>query len=236
MTYHKKKRFWYLSNILFIAGLLSITLVTYFLIQSIRETFYQNNFEHQYTFLSLEEDGDVYPIQVFHGVKVNTFVQGEEESDKKSGNIIFEVKDEPEAELKGYQVDSDHEGMSAFTNAIQYKVMVDQEKGKESFIVAMKMTPPSKIIKSEPVKYRTYSINENGVITESNFTTDTKSKLETQWIRGLSGEKAGYYSNLPYQKGGSVSLICLALFGIVSSVGGIWLRRGFLNSERDQAA
>ena len=228
-----KKRFRYISYILFIAGVLSIALVAYFLVQSLRETFYQNRFDKQYDFISLEEDGDVYPIQVFHGVKLNTFV---EEEGKKKGHIIFEIKDEKEAELKGFDVTSDAKGMNEFSEAIQYKEMVEKETGKESFIVAIRLSPPTEKINSNPINYRTYSINENGVIKESNFTTKTKSKLETQWIRGLAGERVGYYSNLPYQKGGAVTLISLLLFGVSSGLGGIWLRRGILAAERKQAA
>ena len=146
------------------------------------------------------------------------------------------MKDEPKAELKGFKIHSGQEGMSAFADAIQYKLVVEKETGEESFIVALKMTPPSEKINSNPIKYRTYSMNENGVITESDFTRDTKSKLETQWIRGLSGGKYGYYSNLPYQKGSFVTLLSLALFGIVSIIGGVWLRRKVLVMERNQAA
>jgi hypothetical protein len=228
-----RKRFRYISYILFITGFLSVTLVTYFLFQSLRETIYQNGFEKQYGFISLVEDGDVYPIQVFHGVKLNTFVEGEGE---KEGSIIFEIKDEPEAKLKGFTIGSDPKGMSDFNDAIQYKVMVEKETGKESFIVAMRTSPPPGENRSNPTTYRTYSINENGVVKESNFTTDTKSKLETQWIRGISGEKSGYYTNLPYQKGGTVTLIFLFLFGVVSGMAGVWLRKSNLIAGRNQAA
>lgn len=236
MTINKKKRLLYVSSFLFMAGIFVLTLVAYFLIQSIRESFYQNSFEKQYEFISLEEDGDVYPVQVFHGVKVNTFLQEEEETGKKSGKIIFEVKDEPEAELKGFNSLSEPQGMSAFANAIQYKKMVEYETGKKSFIIAMRMTPRSENLNTAPIKYRTYSINENGVIRESNFTTGTKSKMETQWIRGLSGEKRGYYTNLPYQKGGTLSLISLNLVGILFLIGGVRFRRRVLLTEREEAA
>lgn len=236
MTNYTKKRFRYLSGLLFVIGLLVFMLVAYFLIQSVRETFYQSRFESKYEFISLEEDGEVDPVQVFHGVKVNTFVQDEEDSDKKTGNIIFEVKDEPEAKLKGFKVNSDPKGMSAFTDAIQYKVMVEKETGKESFIVAMKTSPQSEMINSKPAKYRTYSINENGIIKKNNFTLNTKSKMETQWIRGLSGKKYGYYTNLPYQKGGGLTLIATAILGIFLVSGGLWFRRKAKMIERDQAA
>lgn len=236
MMINKKKRLLYLSHFLFILGFIAMTLVAYFLIQSIKESFYQNRFEDQYEYISLEEDGDVYPIQVFHGVKLNTFIEGEGESGQMDGEIIFEIKDEPEAELKGFTIGSDPKGMSEFADAIQYKKLVEKETGKESFIVAMRTSHPTDVITSNPIRYRTYSINENGVVKESNFTTDTKSKLETQWIRGLTDEKMGYYSNLPYQKGGMVTLIFLLLFGVVSGIGGVWLRRGVLSAERNQAA
>lgn len=231
----KKKRLMYLSHFLFIVGFLLISMVAYFLIQSIRETFYQHHFEHQYDFVSLKEDGDVYPVQVFHGVKVNTFLE-EEESGESSGNIVFEVKDELEAGLKGYNIKSDPQGMSAFEEAIQYKMVVEKETEKESFIIAMRMTPESEKQNSKMIKYRTYHINENGVIKKRNFTIDTKSKLETQWIRGLSGKEYGYYTNLPYQKGGTLSLVTLTLLGCLFIIGGILLRRRVLLIESDQAA
>ncbi|MFI8577820.1 hypothetical protein ACIGEL_19195 [Rossellomorea aquimaris] len=236
MTNYTKKRFRYLSGLLFVIGLLVFMLVAYFLIQSVRETFYQSRFESKYEFISLEEDGEVDPVQVFHGVKVNTFVQDEEDSDKKTGNIIFEVKDVPEAKLKGFKVHSDPKGMGAFTDAIQYKVMVEKETGKESFIVAMKTSPQSEMINSKPAKYRTYSVNENGIIKKNNFTLNTKSKMETQWIRGLSGKKHGYYTNLPYQKGGGLTLMATAILGILLVIGGIWFRRKAKMIESGQAA
>ncbi|MGG1630846.1 hypothetical protein [Rossellomorea sp. NRS-1567] len=236
MTDNKNNRYLYLSHFLFILGLLLITLVAYFLIQSIRETFYQNRFEKQYDFISLVEDGEIDPVQVFHGVKVNTFLQGEEESDKQSGNIIFEVKDETEVRFKGGKVHSTQKGMSAFVDVIQYKVMVEKGKGSKSFIIVMRMTPMSEKLSSTPIKYRTYSINENGVISKSDFTTDTKSKLETQWIKGLFGENHGYYTNLPYQKGGTISLLFLTLIGILSMIGGVWFRRRGLFADGEKAA
>ncbi len=205
-----------------------MTLVAYFLVQSIRESFYQNRFENQYEFISLEEDGVVDPVQVFHGVKVNTFVE------KESGNILFEVKDEPLAELKGFKIPADPEGMGDFAEAIQYQKVVENEK--EFFIVAMQTTPNAEVLNAKPIKYRTYHINENGVVKESNFTIDTKSKLETQWIRGLLGEKHGYYTNLPYQKGGGISLVFLAFLGGIFFLGGVWLRRRVIRTEREQAA
>ncbi|MCC5803848.1 hypothetical protein [Rossellomorea vietnamensis] len=235
MTIDKKKRMLYVSYFLFVTGVVAMALVAYFFIQSIRESFYQNRFENQYEYISLEEDGDVYPVQVFHGVKVSTFLE-EEDSGKKSGNILFEVKDEPEAELKGFKVQSDPQGMSSFKEAIQYKVVEEEETKKESFIIAMRMTPESGNLNGKPVKYRTYRVNENGVIKKRTFTLDTKSKLDTQWIRGLSGETHGYYTDLPYQKGGTLSLIILTLMGCLFIMGGVVLRRKCLPVERDQAA
>ncbi|UXH43323.1 hypothetical protein N5C46_16725 [Rossellomorea vietnamensis] len=221
-----KKRLLYVSHFIFIVGLLILTLAAYFVLQSIRETFYQSRFDQQYEFRSLEEDGEVYPVQVFHGVKVNTFL---EEKDGPDRAIILEVKDEPEAKMKGFKVESDAEEMSAFTDAIQYKVMVDKKTGKESFIMALRLTPESK-------QFRTYHVNENGVIKVSNFGVNRKSKMETQWIRGLSGEKYGYYTNLPYQKGSTLSLIALTLIGISCVIGGRGLRRRALEKERGDAA
>ncbi|CAN7193245.1 hypothetical protein [Rossellomorea sp. LjRoot5] len=235
MMINKKKRMLYASYFLFITGFVAMTLVAYFFIQSIRESFYQNRFEDQYESISLEEDGDVYPVQVFHGVKVSTFLE-EEDSGKKSGTILFEVKDEPEAELKGFKVQSDPQGMSAYKEAIQYKVVEEKETKKESFIIAMRLTPEAGNLKGKPVKYRTYRVNENGVIKKRTFTLDTKSKLDTQWIRRLSGEKHGYYTDLPYQKGGTLSLIALTLMGCLFIIGAMWLRRRVLPIERDQAA
>ncbi|UTE77509.1 hypothetical protein [Rossellomorea sp. KS-H15a] len=220
------KRQLYLSGILTIVGLLMILLAAYFLIQSMRETLYQNHFDKQYEFLSLKEDGVVDPVQVFHGVKLNTFL--------KKGNIIFEIKDEQEATWKGVKVNPDTDGMKAFNEVIQYKVMVDKETGKESFIIAMQTNPGAK--GSAPVKFRTYSINENGVIKKSDFTNETKSKQETQWIKGLSHETYGYYSNLPYQTGGATSLVVLILLGVASLTGGIFLGRKVLKKEKGEAA
>jgi hypothetical protein len=230
-----KKRLLYVSHFLFILGILIITLVAYFVLQSIRETVYQYRFDQQYEFRSLEEEGEVYPIQVFHGVKLNTFADGEGKEGKKVGNIIFEIKDETEAKLKGVNIGSDLKGMSDLKEVIQYKVMVEKETGQESFIVAMRTSSPLQVIRSAPIKYRTYNINENGVIKESNFTADTKSKMETQWIRGLKDEKSGYYSSLPYQENGVFTLIFLLFFGVILGIGGFWLRRS-RNYGKDQAA
>jgi hypothetical protein len=62
------------------------------------------------------------------------------------------------------------------------------------------------------------------VIKQSNFTLGTKSKIETQWIKGLSGESHGYYTNLPHQQGGAVALLFLSLLGILFILGGLWIR------------
>ncbi|WP_201716723.1 hypothetical protein [Rossellomorea arthrocnemi] len=231
MNFSKTKRLIYASGLLSIIGLILLSIVLYFLVQSVRETFYQNTFEKDYEYSSLKEDGVVDPVQVFHGVKLNTFLEEDEESGKKSGNILFEVKDEPEAKLKGFHVDSGREGMGAFDEAIQYKVMVEKETGKESFIIALKKTPDS-----EPAKYKTFSINENGVIKASEFTLGTKDELETQWIKGLSDETHGYYTDLPYQKGGTISLVTLTFLGILSLTGARWLRRRSAAVEAGEAA
>ncbi|MBN8193847.1 hypothetical protein JI667_16985 [Bacillus sp. NTK074B] len=231
MNVSKPKRLIYASALLSIVGLLMFSIVLYFLVQSVRETFYQNKYENDYEYRSLKKDGVVDSVQVFHGVKLNTFLEEDEESGKKSGNILFEVKDEPEATLKGFQVDSGREDMGAFDEAIQYKVMVEKETGRESFIVTLKKSP-----NSEHAKYKTFSINENGVIKTSEFTPATKNKLETQWIKGLSDETHGYYTDLPYQKGGWVSLIALAFLGILSMIGAMWFRRRSAAAETGEAA
>ncbi len=215
-----KKRFMYISGLFLGIGFLALTLVVYFVIQSVRETFYQNAFDDRYEFISLEENGETDPVQVFHGVKLNTFLEDEEEAGKKKGNVIFEVKDEPEVTLKGRKLHLEQKGMDVFSDEIQYKALVDNETGEESFIIAIKMTSEG----AATTKYRTYSINENGVIKKSNFTLNTKSKLETQWIKGLSGGAYGYYTNLPHQQGGVVSLLFLSLLGILFILGGLWIR------------
>jgi hypothetical protein len=220
MTDFRKKRFWYISGLCLAIGFIAIVLVAYFVIQSVRETFYQNAFDDRYEFVSLEEEGEIDPVQVFHGVKLNTFLKGEGETGKEKENVVFEVKDEPVAILKGMNLHSDGKGMGVFVDGIQYKLMVDNETGKESFIIAMKISSEQ----ASSNKFRTYRINENGVIKKSNFTLDTKSKMETQWIRELSGETHGYYTDLPHQQGGAVSLLFLSLLGILFILGGVWVR------------
>ncbi|MBW3110240.1 hypothetical protein KYJ26_00080 [Bacillus sp. MCCB 382] len=232
MTHSNKKRFQYMSIIFIIAGVLSITLVAYFLIQTIRESFYQSHFDKRYEFISLEEDGIIDPVQVFHGVKLNTFMEDLKENSQKKPDLIFEVKDEQVVALKGRELHSKEEGMSVFADMIQYKTMVDNQTGKESFIVAMQMNSPG----SAPAKYRTYSINENGVIKKSDFTLKTKSKMETQWIRGLSGESHGYYTNLPHQKGSTMSLIFLTIIGIALILVGLWIKKWKPNNDKGTGA
>ena len=166
---NKKKRFLYISGICFAIGFLAFALVAYFLVQSVRETFYQNAFDNRYQFISLAKEGVIDPVQVFHGVKLNTFLENQGGTGKKKGNIVFEVKDEKAAALKGMNLHSDGKGMEVFSEGIQYKVMVDNETGKESFIIAMKTTSEQ----ASTNKYRTYQINENGVIKKSNFTLST---------------------------------------------------------------
>jgi hypothetical protein len=232
---NKKKRYISISYLFFLTGFIVMSIVAYFLIQTMRESLYQDRFDNQYEFISLKEENVIDPVQVFHGVKLNTFHK-EDESNKGSGTIIFEIKDEIEAELKEVNLDSDHEGMSAFHEAILYKKMKETNTGKESFIIAMQLPPETEKLESSSGKFRTYMINENGVIKESQFSVNTKSKQETQWIRGLSGETYGYYTDLPYQKGGYTSLIFLGVFGIIMIIGGIWTRRIVSLTEKGEAA
>ncbi|PFA66806.1 hypothetical protein CN378_12980 [Bacillus sp. AFS015802] len=232
MTHSKKKRFQYISILSIAAGVLSITLVAYFFIQTIRESFYQSHFDKRYEFISLEEDGIIDPVQVFHGVKLNTFEENLKENSRKKPDVIFEVKDEQVVALKGRELHSKGEGMRVFADMIQYKTMVDNQTGKESFIIAMQLNSPNEIQGSAPAKYRTYSINENGVIKKSDFTLKTKSKMETQWIRGLSGESYGYYTNLPHQKGSTTSMIFLSVIGIALLLAGIWIRKWKRNNDK----
>ncbi|MGG4167079.1 hypothetical protein ABEW00_06300 [Rossellomorea vietnamensis] len=207
-----------------------MSIVAYFLIQTLRETFYQNAFDKNYEFISLEEDGIVDTVQVFHGVKINTFVQNEE----KPSAIILELNDEKEAKLKGHKVNPAIEGMQAYSAAVSYKRMKNIESGKEQFIVGLQ-TSPEKEDGSEAT-YTTYSINENGIVKKSHFTTETKSKLETQWIRGISEETHGYYTDLPYQDGAKGSLLFLSLIGVLLIISGFWVSKSIIAQQKEAAA
>ncbi|NMH67656.1 hypothetical protein HF072_02485 [Bacillus sp. RO3] len=228
----KKQKIWLkISGAIFIVGIVLMMIAAYFLIQSIRESFYQSSFEKRYEFTSLQEDGSVDTVQVFHGVKINTYV--EEESDPPT--IILEINDEEEAELKGYEINvDDEEGMKAFSGGIQYKLVTDTTSGKEEFIVSLLTSPANESESS--ATYRTYTINENGIVKKSDFTTESKSKLETQWIRGISKDTHGYYTDLPYQDGGTSSLWFLSFMGLLFMTGGFWLGRTLLINKSGAAA
>ncbi|WP_044339944.1 hypothetical protein [Rossellomorea aquimaris] len=226
----KRKKFLFISASLVIIGIIIILLVTYFLIQSVRESFYQNAFDKRYDFVSLQEDGMIDAVQVFHGVKLNTYV----ESESNPSTIILEINDEVEAKLKGHKVNPEEEGMKPYSGVIQYKVMKDKQTGKEEFIVSLDTTPVKE--NNSITKFRTYTINENGIVKKSNFTEDTKSKLETQWIKGISDETHGYYTDLPYQDEGRSSLFFLSLLGLLCIAGGIWLGKSILINEKGAAA
>lgn len=227
---NKRQKLWLkISGSFFIIGLVIMVIAAYFLIQSVRENFYQKAFDKRYDLTSLEEEGMIDAVQVFHGVKINTFVQNE--SDPPT--IILEINDEEEAKLKGYKVNPDEKGMKPYSDVIIYKLMTDKQTGKEEFIVSLQTTPASE--NEASAKYRTYTINENGIIKKSDFTSDTKSKLETQWIRGISKETQGYYTDLPYQDGGATSLLFLSLLGALLMAGAFWLGRSILIKEKGAA-
>ncbi|MGM0853914.1 MAG: hypothetical protein ACQEWI_15105 [Bacillota bacterium] len=230
MNHIKRNKFLFISAFLMIIGIIIFLLVTYFLIQSVRETFYQSAFDKRYDFVSLQEEGMVDAVQVFHGVKLNTYV----ESESNPSTIVLEINDEVEEKLKGYKVNPEEEGMKPYSGVIQYKVMKDKQTGKEQFIVSLDTTSGKE--NNSTTKYGTYTINENGIVKKSDFTTDTKSKLETQWIRGLSDETQGYYTDLPYQDGAKASLFFLSLLGILFIAGGVWLGKSIFIKEKGAAA
>ncbi|PFG04399.1 hypothetical protein [Bacillus sp. es.034] len=226
----KRQKLWLrISGSFFIIGIVIMSIVAYFLIQTLRESFYQNAFEKNYKYISLEEDGIVDTVQVFHGVKINTFVQKEE----KPSTIILELNDEEEAKLKGHKVNPDIEGMQAYSAAVSYKRMKNKESGKEQFIVGLQTSP---VKEDSEATYRTYSINENGIVKESDFTTQTKSKLETQWIRGISEETHGYYTDLPYQDGAKGSLLFLSLMGVLLIISGFWVSKSIIAQQKEAVA
>ncbi|WP_341357153.1 hypothetical protein [Rossellomorea sp. y25] len=230
MDHKKRKKFLFISTFLVISGIIIILLVAYFLIQSVRETFYQNAFDKRYDFVSLQEEGMVDAVQVFHGVKLNTYV----ESESNPATIIFEINDEVEAKLKGHKVHPEEEGMKPYSGFIHYKLMKDNQTGKEAFIASLDTTPSKE--DDSTTSFRTYTINENGIVKKSDFTEDTKSKLETQWIKGISDETHGYYTDLPYQDGAKASLLFLSLLGLLSITGGVWLGKSLLIKEKGAAA
>jgi hypothetical protein len=226
----KRQKLWLKISISFLLlGIIIMSIVAYFLIQTIREGFYQRAFEKQYDYVSLEEEGSINAVQVFHGVKINTYVESESNS-----SIVLEINDEVEANLKGLKGDPEEEGMQPFSNVIQYKSVTDNQTGKEEFIVSLQTTPVNQ--QDGNIKYRTYTINENGIVKKSDFTTDTKSKLETQWIRGIPDVTQGYYTNVPYQDGSVGAILFLTLIGLASIAGGVLLRRAVIINERSTAA
>ena len=202
-----------------------MSIVAYFLIQSIRETFYQKAFEKKYDFISLEDDGIVDTVQVFHGVKVSTFIQSED----NPSTIMLEINDEEEAKLKGHKVTADIEGMQPYSDTVIYRIVKNIETGKERFIVSVYTNPDKE-------RYTTYSINENGIVKKNDFTNETKSKLETQWIRGISGDTHGYYTDLPYQDGATASLLFLSLVGILLITSGFWIGKSIIVKQKEAAA
>jgi hypothetical protein len=227
---NKRQKLWLKISISFLLlGTIIMSIVAYFLIQSIREVFYQRAFEKQYDYVSLEEEGSIDAVQVFHGVKINTYVESE-----NNASIVLEINDEVEAKIKGLKVDPEEEGMQPFSNVIQYKSVTDIQSGKEQFIVSLQTTPANQ--RDGNIKYRTYTINENGIVKKSNFTASTKSKLETQWIRGIPEVTQGYYTNVPYQDGSVGAILFLTLIGLASIAGGVLLRRAVIINERSTAA
>ncbi len=74
-------------------------------------------------------------------------------------------------------------------------------------------------------KFQTFRINENGVVKKSNFQSGENSKLETQWIRGLTEDKIGYHTSLPYQDHPVLTLISTAFAGLISLYVGLRLRK-----------
>ncbi|MCA1060877.1 hypothetical protein LCL96_18335 [Rossellomorea aquimaris] len=212
-----------ISVLLTLTGIVILFIGAYFLIQSLREYHYQSSFEKKYEFIPIKND---HHVQVFHGVKINTFLK-EENRNNLNSTIILEIKDEIEAEIKASPVDTDTDSMKAYSDVIQYKHMVNRETNEETFIIAMQTTPAGKRVDTK--QYRTYSINENGVITKSEFTIGHQSKAETQWIRGISKQKHGYYTDLPYQDGAWTSLLLLIGFGLLSLFSGIKLGQNAFN-------
>lgn len=227
---NKRQKLWLkISGSFIILGIIIMSIVAYFLVQSIRESFYQRAFEKQYDYVSLEEEGSIDAVQVFHGVKINTYIEGE-----SNPAIILEINDEVEAKIKGLKVDPEEEGMQPFSNVIQYKSVTDNQSGKEEFIVSLQVAPVNQ--KDGIIKYRTYTINENGIVKKSSFTSDTKSKLETQWIRGISDETKGFYTNILYQDGSVGAILFLMFIGIGSIACGFLMRKAVITNERRTAA
>lgn len=202
-----------ISVLLLAAGAVLLTIVLYFTVQSVRELVYQNGIEKRYSFQSPE---DKEAVQVFHGVKVETYRDGKE--------VLLELQEEERAKVKAPLSNADEKSaMKAFKGIVQYKVMKDKETGEEWFIAALRLTPGA--IKESDQTFQTFRINENGVVKKSNFSSGSNSKLETQWIRGLTEDKMGYHTSLPYQDHPVLTLVSTAIAGLVSLYVGLRLRK-----------
>ncbi|QHA37939.1 hypothetical protein D5E69_20585 [Rossellomorea marisflavi] len=202
-----------ISVLLLAAGAVLLTIVLYFTVQSVRELVYQNGIEKRYSFQSPE---DAETVQVFHGVKVQTYRDGPE--------VLLELQEEERAKVKvpGDQTDEKSD-MKAFKGIVQYKLMKEKETGEEWFIAALRLTPEA--MKEGDQKFQTFRINENGVVKKSTFSSGANSKLETQWIRGLTEDNIGYHTSLPYQDHPVLTLISTAFAGLVSLFVGLQLRK-----------
>ncbi|MHA7138190.1 hypothetical protein ACRTEV_13100 [Rossellomorea arthrocnemi] len=211
------------TGLLFVIGAVCILLVAYFLIQSVREHFYQRAFDQQYELQQVEE-----AEEVFHGVKIQTY-HTNEGPDGNKADVIVEMNDEVVEELKGRAINPASEEMKVYSHVVRYSLFTDKKRGKEELIVILNSD------RDTPV-YRTYRINENGVVSQNDFTTDSKSKQETQFLNGISEEQYGYYTNLPYQDGSWASLIFLGLMGIGCLISAAWIRRTILEKREEPAA
>lgn len=202
-----------ISVLLLAAGAVLLTIVLYFTVQSVRELVYQNGMEKRYSFQNPEDEGTV---QVFHGVKVETYRDGPE--------VLLELQEEERAKVKATGSNADEKSdMKAFKGIVQYKVMKDKETGEEWFIAALRLTPGA--IKESDQTFQTFRINENGVVKKANFSSGSNSKLETQWIRGLTEDNIGYHTSLPYQDHPVLTLVSTAIAGLVSLYVGLRLRK-----------
>ncbi|UKS65018.1 hypothetical protein [Rossellomorea marisflavi] len=202
-----------ISVLLLAAGAVLLTIVLYFTVQSVRELVYQNGIEKSYSFQSPE---DTEMVQVFHGVKVQTYRDGPE--------VLLELQEEERAKVKVPGVETGEKSdMKVFKGIVQYKVMKEKETGEEWFIAALRLTPG--VVEEGDQKFQTFRINENGVVKKSTFPSGENSKLETQWIRGLTEDKIGYHTSLPYQDHPVLTLISTAFAGLISLYVGLRLRK-----------
>jgi hypothetical protein len=202
-----------ISVLLLAAGAVLLTIVLYFTVQSVRELVYQNGIEKRYSFQSPE---DTETVQIFHGVKVQTYWDGPE--------VLLELQEEERAKVKAPGAQTDEKSdMKAFKGIVQYKVMKEKETGEEWFIASLRETPG--LMNERDQKFQTFRINENGVVKKSDFSTGSNSKLETQWIRGLTEDKIGYHTSLLYQDHPVLTLISTAFAGLVALFVGLRLRK-----------